>query len=525
MEADEAVQLGFQDALLVAVGAEALGTVLDVGSGTDAVALDALGAQERHVAGAGAHRRQGGGGVVLRHRGFQYLVGLGVQARAAAGPHAAFRRRPAVEHHLDRRVVHHLLHLLEEALRILVGREAHVQRGAGFRRDHVVAVAALDHVGRDRRPQHRRVPRFVLEQPGVGGPGDLRIQAEHVAVVLRHVRRRQRGEALEVGGRGVVERDRRPPRGHARDSARQVRDGVGGQRHRAVAGDAARDQVDAARDLLHRLDGGEAHLVGLARDVTALGVAVLRVDGGEVLVRHQLDADACRALLTRLRQEDHVAVQRQVGALEQQHHHQRRREVVLVVHRAAAVDVAAIPHGAERRMRPLLRVHIHDVGVAHDQQRPLAAVALDARDDVRPVGLARVDLDRQAFALQHALQVVGGGFLVAGRVAGVELDQRLEVAQRLGLNRFPVGIGRRLGVRRGDECRGREECKGRGAHAAIVAELKLFPRPRVRQWDRRSISNTAPVARGRGQLFRVCSVKASKSSHSPVTIFGGQRYL
>ena len=58
-------------------------------------------------------------------------------------------------------------------------------------------------------------------------------------------------------------------------------------------------------------------------------------------------------------------------------------EVVLVVHGAAAVHVAAVAHGAERRVRPLRGVDGHHVGVAHDQDGPLLAVALDARDDVR----------------------------------------------------------------------------------------------------------------------------------------------
>jgi len=48
------------------------------------------------------------------------------------------------------------------------------------------------------------------------------------------------------------------------------------------------------------------------------------------------------ALLARLGQEDHVAVERGAGALQHQHQHQAGDEVVLVVDRAAAVDVAAV---------------------------------------------------------------------------------------------------------------------------------------------------------------------------------------
>ena len=246
-------------------------------------------------------------------------------------------------------------------------------------------------------------------------------------------------------------------------------------------------------------------------------VAVLRVDGGKVLVRHQLDADACRALLARLRQEDHVAVQRQVGALQQQHHHQRRREVVLVVHRAAAVDVAAVAHRAERRMRPLLRVHVDDVGVAHDQQRPLAAVALDARDHVGPVGLARVDLDRQAFASparssgsrRRASRCRAGRWCRTGRAPGSGAAFR----PRPSSSRARPVSGRQERSRMRSPS-AKPELVAR--MLAMVAELKLFPSSACSSMGRPFDIGHAFrwLTTGRGQLFCVCSVKASKSSHS-----------
>ena len=92
-------------------------------------------------------------------------------------------------------------------------------------------------------------------------------------------------------------------------------------------------------------------------DAAALGEAVLRVDRVEVLVDHELRADFGRAFLARLGQEDHVAIERGVRALQHQHQHQAGDQVVLVVDRAAAVDVAAGDVGAERTViDPLLRV-------------------------------------------------------------------------------------------------------------------------------------------------------------------------
>ena len=49
-------------------------------------------------------------------------------------------------------------------------------------------------------------------------------------------------------------------------------------------------------------------------DAAAFGEAVLRVDLGEVLIDHELDADPRRPLLAGFGQEDDVAVERHLGA-------------------------------------------------------------------------------------------------------------------------------------------------------------------------------------------------------------------
>ena len=72
-------------------------------------------------------------------------------------------------------------------------------------------------------------------------------------------------------------------------------------------------------------------------------------------------------------------------------------------------------------MRPLLRVDVDDVGVRHQQQRTLAAVALEARDHVRPIGFEREHLRRDAFLVEHLLEVVDRRLLAAGRVIGGSL--------------------------------------------------------------------------------------------------------
>ena len=103
--------------------------------------------------------------------------------------------------------------------------------------------------------------------------------------------------------------------------------------------------------------------------------------------------------------------------------------------RAAAVDVAAVPRRAERRERPLRRIDVDDVGVRHQQQRTLRAASLEAGDQVQPVRLELEDLRRDAFAIEHLLEVLGGGSLVARRIARVDPEHRLKVLHRFGSTR------------------------------------------------------------------------------------------
>ena len=67
--------------------------------------------------------------------------------------------------------------------------------------------------------------------------------------------------------------------------------------------------------IFSRSGRGVPHRTRFARDVAAFRVAELRVDRREVLVDHVLDADARGALLARLGEEDHVAIERDVARL------------------------------------------------------------------------------------------------------------------------------------------------------------------------------------------------------------------
>ena len=205
-----------------------------------------------------------------------------------------------------------------------------------------------------------------------------------------------------------------------------------------------RHQFDAAWNFLQRLDGGVLGDAADADGAAALGQAILGLDLRVVLADHVLDAEVGVALFARLGQKDDVAVERHVEPLQQQHRHQPAGEVVLVVDRAARVDPAAVARGAERRELPLRLVDGDDVAVPHDQQRLLLAVALQPRDDVGALRVEREDLRRDAGLVEHAFEILGDDVLVAGRVARVEAQHRLELLHHLRLERLPVGLRRRL---------------------------------------------------------------------------------
>src|SRR5262245_40960002 len=76
----------------------------------------------------------------------------------------------------------------------------------------------------------------------------------------------------------------------------------------------------------------------------------------------------------------------------------------------------------------------------HEQQRLLPSVSLHPDDEIGTTRLAGKYLDRDAFLLEDRFQIVGGKFFIAGRVAGIESEQRLEMLQRFGLNDTPVRL-------------------------------------------------------------------------------------
>ena len=208
-----------------------------------------------------------------------------------------------------------------------------------------------------------------------------------------------------------------------------------------------------ARDLFQGLDRRELDAATLARRIATFGKTVFAVDLSEVLIDHELNADSRGAFFASFEQHDDIAIQRHVVALEQQQRDERAGDVVFVVDGAAAVDVATVTLGAERRKRPFLRIDVDGVGVRHDQQRAPLAVAFQTRHQIGSIGLEREDLRADAFLVEHLLQIIDRGLLhprwLGRRVGRIKAHERLIVLECFGIDFGPVD---RCGCLRRERC-------------------------------------------------------------------------
>ena len=132
---------------------------------------------------------------------------------------------------------------------------------------------------------------------------------------------------------------------------------------------------DARRNFFEGLDLEDVRAVLGLDNAAAFVDRKLGVDFG-ILMRDQ-PVDAGRAgFFVRFRQQNDIAAQLDVAALDLDHHGELGGEKRFVVLRAAAIDEAIGELGAERIDGPLLAVGRNHVAVRHQQQRPAFAVAL-----------------------------------------------------------------------------------------------------------------------------------------------------
>ncbi len=204
-------------------------------------------------------------------------------------------------------------------------------------------------------------------------------------------------------------------------------------------------------------------------DTAAFGEAELRVDRIEMAVGHELRADIRRAFFAGFGEQDDVAIERHVLPLQHQHQHDAGHEVVLVIDGAASIYVAAFADRAERRMRPLGGIDGHHVGVAHDQDWTLLAVALDARDEVGARRHLREHLVWNPFLVEYLLEIFDRPRLIARRAAGVELQQCLEMLDGFGFDGGVAGLLRAGNFRHGNDEQCGQETRGHFHRAKMIS--------------------------------------------------------
>jgi hypothetical protein len=181
-------------------------------------------------------------------------------------------------------------------------------------------------------------------------------------------------------------------------------------------------------------------------------------------------------------------------------------------------------------MCPFLGIDGDHVGVGHHEQRPLPPVALEPSHHVHPVGLRLEQLHRDAFALEHLLQILGRRTLVAGRIAGVDSQDRLEVAHGLLFQGRKIRFGPAL-RRQGDGTEAGEQQDhtphrtppGRRRPAVRESSMQSAPGPRsgavARRGRRRTIIRRSTFA----TRSRAGVRSARASSTRPIGCRGGAR--
>ena len=127
-------------------------------------------------------------------------------------------------------------------------------------------------------------------------------------------------------------------------------------------------------------------------------------------------------LFVRCGEKDHITLQRHGRALERDQRHELRDGLALHVERAASPDVAVLLRAAERIDLPVLRACEHDVHVIEQDERPRAAVTLEAGVQVGLPGPGFEHLRLDPLARQHRPEPPRRQHLVAGRIGRVDGD-------------------------------------------------------------------------------------------------------
>ena len=231
--------------------------------------------------------------------------------------------------------------------------------------------------------------------------------------------------------------------GERLDVARRLHERVvGDARHRAVPAPAADPEQERRGHLLSRGAAVERRLAEHEAVASALvdrEVAARRVG---VRLREPAEATSPRRPPRRPRtRKTRSPAGEKPSRCERCEGDSGRGDLSLHVERASPPDLVVHEIARPRVSLPLRRVGEHRVRVREERERrPVAAAK--TRDDVRPLRLARVELDLDPVPREVVAEHLGGADLVPRRVDRLSADQRLQQRRDL-LARRPVVPDRR----------------------------------------------------------------------------------
>ena len=204
-------------------------------------------------------------------------------------------------------------------------------------------------------------------------------------------------------------------------------------RPRRVAPRATHRRLDVAQLLLGHLDRVEAAAAHVDGDAAHL--AERMPDAGErvgMLVGQELRAEVPAGLLVGDHGEDEPARRHAALGLRPHERCDHHRHAALHVECASAPDHAVYDLRAEGRMRPLLARSRDDVDVTVEEERRAVARPGQPGDEVRSLGIARVELALDPRSREQPPHVLDALALRSRRVGRVEAKQVAQQLDRVG---------------------------------------------------------------------------------------------
>src|SRR5262245_17239225 len=144
----------------------------------------------------------------------------------------------------------------------------------------------------------------------------------------------------------------------------------------------------------------------------------------------------------------------------------------------------AFTRSRERRMRPFRRINFDDVRVPHNQHRAFFAIATQTSHEVWPFRIEREDFGFDAFTVQNRFQVFNHDAFIAGRIAGVQAQNRLEVAHGFFFDLRPIRLRRLLRRGRIEQNKQREQSQTSERHEMPSESVWFFTLEK--SYDRRN---------------------------------------